>query len=192
MSLLTCPGRKHLYLPVLTSIVVISVVLLMLSSLCLAQIRWAADGVEVCDEAANQRYPRIAPDGTGGAIITWEDERGGNQDIYAQRVDSGGTPLWDADGMPVSTAAGSQCDQRLVSDGAGGTIITWEDERGGDWDIYAQRVDSDGERLWENVPGSGDYNGIPVCTAVNNQENPRLTTNGEGGAIITWQDFRCG
>lgn len=192
MSSLMCPGRNHPYLPVLTSIAVISVALLMLSSLCLAQTRWLPDGVEVCAEAAEQQSPRITPDGAGGAIIAWEDERGGNQDIYAQRVDSGGTPLWDADGMPVSTAAGSQCDQRLVSDGAGGTIITWEDERGGDWDIYTQRVDSAGERLWENGPGSGDYNGIPVCTAVNNQENPRITTNGEGGAIITWQDLRCG
>jgi len=192
MSSVISPGNTRKYLPVLAAVGIVSVALLMVSSLCLAQVRWTADGVEVCAEAAEQQCPRIAPDGAGGAIIAWWDMRNGNWDIYARRVDSGGTPLWGANGVPVCTAAGSQRDQRLVSDGAGGAIITWEDERAGDWDIYSQRVDSNGVRLWENGPGSGDYNGIPVCTAIGNQENPSLTTNGEGGAIITWQDFRCG
>lgn len=191
MTRVKSPGRSRL-LPVLAAIVVVSVALLMVSSLCLAQVRWAADGVELCSEAANQRYPRIAHDGAGGAIIAWWDRRDGNQDIYARRIDSDGTPLWEADGVPVCTAASDQYNQRLVSNGAGGAIITWEDDRDGNWDIYAQMVDSFGNRQWENVPGSGDYNGIPVCTAADDQKNPRLTTDGEGGAIITWQDYRSG
>ena len=36
-----------------------------------------------CEENA-----QICSDGTGGAIITWEDDRGGVCDIYAQRINS--------------------------------------------------------------------------------------------------------
>jgi hypothetical protein len=31
-----------------------------------------------------QLYPSIAMDGSGNFVITWEDERNGNSDIYAQ------------------------------------------------------------------------------------------------------------
>jgi len=37
-----------------------------------------------------QLYPSIAMDGSGNFIITWEDYRSGNYDIYAQRYNSGG------------------------------------------------------------------------------------------------------
>ena len=34
--------------------------------------------------------------------------------------------------------------------------------------------------------------GIAVSTAINNQVNPTMTTDGSGGTIITWQDKRNG
>ena len=42
--------------------------------------------------------------------------------------------------VPVSLAAGEKYDVFAVSDGAGGAIVAWEDERGGDADIYVQRI----------------------------------------------------
>ena len=46
-------------------------------------------------------------DGAGGAIIVWADERWGTADvdIYAQRIDGSGSPLWAANGAPVCTAS---------------------------------------------------------------------------------------
>ena len=38
--------------------------------------------------------PQLVSDGGGGAIIMWMDWRSGNADIYAQRVNGGGTVLW--------------------------------------------------------------------------------------------------
>jgi hypothetical protein len=38
----------------------------------------------------------------------------------------------------------------IVSDGSSGAIITWQDKRSGNYDIYAQRVFSDG-----SLPGPG-------------------------------------
>jgi len=34
----------------------------------------------------------ISSDGSEGAIITWEDERNGNPDIYAQKIDA----IWNS------------------------------------------------------------------------------------------------
>lgn len=33
---------------------------------------------------------------------------------------------------------------------------------------------------------------LPICTATNDQQYPQLTTDGQGGAIICWTDWRLG
>ena len=70
--------------------------------------QWTADGVALCTAANDQINPQIVSDGSGGAIITWQDYRGGNYDIYAQRVNASGAVQWTADGVAVCTAAYDQ------------------------------------------------------------------------------------
>lgn len=40
----------------------------------------------VCTAAGYQTYAAISSDGAGGAIVSWQDARAGNADVYAQRV----------------------------------------------------------------------------------------------------------
>ena len=47
--------------------------------------------------------------------------------------------------VPLCTAAGDQLSPTIVSDGAGGAIVTWHDYRSGSTDIYAQRVERIGQ-----------------------------------------------
>jgi hypothetical protein len=57
-------------------------------------------------------------------------------------VDASGTPQWTANGVALCTAANNQYTPTIVSDGAGGAIVTWPDLRSGTYlDIYAQRVE---------------------------------------------------
>ena len=49
-------------------------------------------------------------------------------------------PAWPLDGRAVRTGPLLQQTPALVSDGAGGAVITWLDARGGTGDIYAQHV----------------------------------------------------
>ena len=146
---------------------------------------WAADGVPICTSLQSQTNPQLVSDGAGGAIITWADQRSGPADIYAQRVDSNGAALWAADGVPICTASQLQTAPQLISDGVGGAIITWYDERSGPADIYAQRVNSSGGTTWT-------ADGVLICQASNQQYMPQLVSDGSGGAIITWYDQRIG
>jgi hypothetical protein len=74
---------------------------------------------------------------------------------------------------------------RIITDGQGGAIICWHDQRGAlnSFDIYAQRIDKDGFVLWT-------VNGNVVSDAWNSQSKPDMATDGEGGAIIVWTDTR--
>ncbi len=151
-------------------------------------ILWSSTGISICTVSGNQLNPQLVSDGAGGAIIVWQDDRSDttgqdeNYDIYSQRVNSNGSTLWILNGVAICTAANNQINPTLVSDGSGGSIITWQDDRNGNFDIYAQRVSSTGSTLWT-------INGIGICTIgfSYNQENPKLVSDGSGGAIITWQ-----
>ena len=145
---------------------------------------WTANGVAVCTAGGPRYDPHIISDNNGGAIIVWQDRRS-FYDVYAQRIDADGNSLWTADGVPVCLAPGYQAFPNLVPDGSGGAVISWQDLRDGNWDIYARRINSQGDTLW--TP-----NGVPICTLVNSQYNPRLTSDGQGGAVIAWEENRTG
>ena len=144
---------------------------------------WTTDGILVCNGAAMQEHPELTGDGAHGAIICWHDHRSGNLDIYAQRVSAGGAALWAATSVAVSTDGESQEEPEICSDGAGGAIIAWQDERALGSDIYAQRIDGSGNVLWAT-------DGVAVSTAAGSQAGYRVATDGEGGAIVTWYDSR--
>ncbi len=144
---------------------------------------WYTDGVTICEASNAQEYPQIASDGSGGAIVTWTDLRDDGGDIYAQRVYSDGTVAWASDGVSLCVDSNIQHDQEIVSDGSGGAIVTWMDYRDSQWDIYAQRVDSSGNALWQD-------DGVPLCSFNWHQQDPQIVSDGAGGAIVTWEDYR--
>jgi predicted lipoprotein with Yx(FWY)xxD motif len=148
-------------------------------------IQWTVDGVAICMEGNQQSEPQICSDGGGGAIITWRDSRGANDDIYAQRVNSNGVVQWAADGVAICTASNTQIQPQICGDGSGGAIIMWIDYRGADADIYAQRVNSNGVVQWTT-------DGVAICTAIHNQGEPQICSVEGGSAIITWKDSRSG
>src|SRR5262245_57730246 len=147
---------------------------------------WPANGRALCTGATSSS-PQIASDGAGGAIVTWHDLRGATADIYAQRVLASGAvaPAWPANGRVLCTAAGTQANPTIVPDGAGGAIVTWEDSRSSNIDVYAQRVLSSG-----TVDPGWPVDGRALCTAAYDQTTPQMVTDGAGGAIVKWSDTR--
>ena len=162
---------------------------------------WAEGGVAVCAETGHQRFINVIPDGADGSIVAWQDMRGASPAIYAQKLDAEGAPQWAPGGVVVCAVADGPYSpgqyspksyyytgKYIVSDGSGGAIITWVDNRNGSYDsfhIYSQRISSDGETLWAD-------GGVEICTAVYKQNTPRIVSDGAGGGIIVWEDYRGG
>src|SRR5439155_21813667 len=63
--------------------------------------------------------------------------------------------------------------------------IAWEDHRGSTSDIYVQHVDRAGSIQW--AP-----DGVALCAAAGDQFAPKCITDGAGGAMVTWEDYRSG
>ncbi len=148
-------------------------------------VEWLSNGALICNATDTQRYPRLCSDTYGGAIITWEDDRAPTTDIYAQRITSDGTINWTSNGISICDDGSLQNDPVICSDLLGGAYIVWQDDRSGNWDIYAQRVNSSGHAQWAEK-------GIPVCNMPNNQDSPQICSDGTQGVIIVWNDLRTG
>lgn len=145
---------------------------------------WTANGVAMCTATGGQASPYVIDDGGGGAIVTWEDPRSGDIDVYARAINFLGTPVWTVNGVGVAVAPNLQRRPRIITDGAAGAIVTWEDF-GSDplGDIYAQRLNAAGIALWQ-------AGGTAVCFATGQQRDPVIATDGAGGVIVTWWDNR--
>ncbi|MFX1455647.1 MAG: hypothetical protein ACFFDB_09765 [Promethearchaeota archaeon] len=145
------------------------------------------DGFALCSAEGDQGrivgIPQACSDGFGGAIIIWGDERNGNRDIYAQHIDEAGRMMWALNGINISSNIDDEDDPQIISDGFGGAIIVWEIYISGSYDILAQRIASNGTSLWGNSP-------VIVCNATGPQIRPKICSDNDGGAIITWHDDR--
>ncbi|MBA7693484.1 hypothetical protein ES703_102066 [subsurface metagenome] len=150
---------------------------------------WGEQGILVYDTAPDPRWAKLVSDGAGGAVIVWEDNRGPDTDIYAQRISSDGRLLWPDMGVAVASASNAQLGPQIISDGMGNLIVVWVQSPGtsyyvGDTDIYAQKINSNGEPLWTAKKG------IPVCMAAGSQGYPQVASDGSGGCIVVWHDTR--
>jgi len=122
--------------------------------------------------------PCIVSDGLGGAIIVSMELDG---KIKAQRIDHEGKPMWSEDGITICNTLNKCSGSNVLADGSGGAIIVWADNRAtyGRYDIYAQRISSEGEILWQE-------GGIPVCAPQHRQTTPQVVSDGSDGAIVAW------
>ncbi len=147
-------------------------------------IRWAPGGVEVSSRSGRQYSAVAVPDLAGGCLVFWMDHQGTNEQIYGQHLDSSGNRLWGTAGMAVCPYSGNQLLPNAVSDGSGGAVVAWIDDRNDigneDSDIYAQRITKQGTRLY---PADGSL----VCYATTPESYPYMLSDGSGGAFICWR-----
>lgn len=141
---------------------------------------WTQNGVGICTTTSSKAFPQIVSDGSGGAIVAWSEYRT-TWNIYAQRVDATGAILWGASGTAVCDFVGAQRYPLIVTDGAGGAIIVWYDDRNGNSDVYVQRVDASGAAQWT-------ANGVALTTASGDQYHYGIASDGAGGAIVSMRD----
>lgn len=94
-------------------------------------------------------------------------------------------PIVFGEGLIICNSPNKQFFPVVISDGAGGAVFAWEDGRNGeDLDIYIQRVDANGNTLWQK-------NGIPVCQEPYNQRQVNVVLSIDG-FMLFWLDNRSG
>lgn len=120
------------------------------------------------------------PDGAGGAYIAWSNyDAAYIIDVYVQRVNSACEPLW-AEPVRLTLTPDDDILFGLTSNSDGCCIATWRAGEFGQFDVSGARICGDGSVSWN----------LPVCNAQNEQDNPDVAADGQGGAYFVWTDKR--
>ena len=87
------------------------------------------------------------------------------------------------DGAPIRQGVHIEWYRTLAPGNQGEAIFVWSDTRFGMRNIFAHKINQDGDLLW------GDL-GATVTNLPGRQEDPVSITDGTGGAYVAWVDYR--
>lgn len=90
---------------------------------------------------------------------------------------------WQLDGIAIRQGVHIEWQRTADLDDSDEFIFAWSDTRQGGRDVYIQKINESGEKLW------GD-NGLTVVEQIGRQEDPILIADGQGGAYIVWVDYK--
>ena len=96
--------------------------------------------------------------------------------IFATGFDSG-------DGAPIRQGVHIEWYRTVSPGNSGEAIFVWSDTRYGMRNIFAHKINQDGELLWGE-------SGAVVTDLPGRQEDPVSITDGNGGVFIAWVDYR--
>ncbi len=147
---------------------------------------WATNGIAITGMEGDESYNTMWADGTGGLIIGFVHSLVGTETLYVKRFLSSGQMAW-AQSLTLSPSTGVQNKIKMAPINNDSFVFTWMDFRNTHPDIYAQRVDLSGSRLWPDPFIVYSDNGQPSPAP---QENPRIVQTSDNGVIIVWEDKR--
>ncbi|MBM3326698.1 MAG: T9SS type A sorting domain-containing protein [Calditrichaeota bacterium] len=137
--------------------------------------------------SGNAVEPAAIPRLDSSFTVYWLDGRfgGAGQVPFIQTVRDRGDHCeitMPVNGRPVLTGTvGGGLHPSACADGAGGTIMAWEDRRGGEvFSIYIQRLNANGDMLWGE-------SGRKVADFEWEQAWPFVCSDGAGGAYVAWR-----
>ncbi len=161
-------------------------------------------------------YFTLTADGTGGAILTWDDmssrlvDQAGPIPFYSQRISSSGEFLWK-DTIVATGSYGRHGVEfpRVFADGTGGTIFAWNNSKPyfkglHDDFLRVQKISPDGRRLWGDegklVVSSSPYREVTTQDIAAGIKGTitrswptweglcEIASDGAGGVIIVWSE----
>lgn len=137
----------------------------------------------VSDDAAACLAPSAARNIEGEILITWQDYRNGDADVYAQRFDSLARRIGTNQRINDDGAHALQGSPRLAADNRVGFLVMWPDNRiDGAWKFYYHRL---GDPAARNV-------------LIDSAQRKAMTTVISGvclandSAVFAWKDYRAG
>ena len=144
--------------------------------------------IVVDDGAVSRHHPRLHGSGSfildTAAVVVWCDDRSGESQVRAQRVNWSGAREWGPHGVLVAPTGAPQSEPDILRLPDGSTLVAWIDERSGGRDVYVTRILSDGS----TAPGWPE-SGFALEDRVEESSGPRLIGQMNGAtSFVLWEE----
>ena len=118
----------------------------------------------------------------GNSFYTALTYQGASKIIYQQLISDKGNLLWGVDGKLLSFQKGSQTNPQFAFVDSS-VVVSWTNEFEKTKDVFIQRFDVQGNRLWGN-------NGKRIMNIKGNQFGQRIVYDQKNGVVLGWFDKR--
>ncbi len=143
---------------------------------------WGNEGKLITYQRGSQTNPQFVF-ADSSVVVSWTNEFEKLKEVFIQRFDMNGNPLWIKNGKKIINIVGNQFGQRLIYDNKGGVIIAWIDKKDNDSyaNLYIQKVDLKGNFIW-------NPEGVKISSSQKLQKSYlNLVSDNEGGAIAIFR-----
>ena len=138
---------------------------------------WGQEGISVDDSVDNSPPALLLLNFDNTVTVFWDTEWWPNDDLYLQRYTLQGDQVWQ-EHLKVSEYTSPKGRAGIVQSDNNSNIIVWGETRDSSA-MYAQKIDSLGNKLWNS-------NDIMIMSHSPYGE-PKVITDGNGGAIVIWR-----
>ncbi len=147
--------------------------------------QWPSDPMEnlaVSSASGEQAIPKVATSESGITYIAWFSNTSGNYDVMLHKLDVFGNTLWEDNGILISNhpAMSWLTEWDMTVDHTDCAILTFQDIRNGDNDVFAYRISPDGEFTWGE-------DGIEMSTGPAFDVDPKVCITIANNACFAWQ-----
>ena len=146
------------------------------------QLLWGEEGKLLTHQPGSQTNPQFAFVDSS-VVVSWTNEYEKLKDVFIQRFDVRGNPMWENNGKKIINIKGNQFGQRIVYDQKDGVVIAWIDKRqnNSDANLYIQKIDLKGKFVW-------DQSGVMISSSHNMEKSYlNLVPDGDGGAVAVFK-----
>jgi hypothetical protein len=134
---------------------------------------WGTAALIETDDTGDAYGPRIAGNGSGGAIAVWTQWDGSYYTTTANMYSPLTGWLWP---VPIETTTGDMSDTRIAFDPSGNAMSVWCQYDGAKYNIWANRY----------VRGTGWSSAFSVETSADNARGAQVGLDDSGKAMVIW------
>jgi hypothetical protein len=156
---------------------------------------WGSDykvSVSVLGEQMNAKVlvdRDTAGDGSAAnnSYVFWQSNHAGSFEVYLSKFDKDHVPVFAERQINEDGGSLGQYEPAAAYDGTAAFYVAWTDDRNAQPDIYMQKIDKNGNRLWA---GDKEVNDDSFASA--RRTLPTVAYGGDAAIYISWQDTRNG
>ena len=146
---------------------------------------WGGDARPVVSKRGIQSNPKIY--GTSPFYVVWEEGVGRQRRLYLQKVTDDALLIFDKEGVLISDFQHDAIESDLALGSREDAIVCFQDDKDGNFDIYAQRISKGGGRVWGDL---GKVINNVMGSVV--QKNFQATLDDDGSFYFAFEDKRFG
>ncbi len=141
------------------------------------------NGIKVAEDwETNYEVSALIPNGSHGAIVGWHKKNSPDDScapFRIQWIESDGNLPW---GDPLELVNGDVCKMDMVYVDQG-VVMVW---RGTSWQLYAQKIGTDGSRMWDGDINTGGMQDVQLNNIFANPYYPQVIKDHNDNLIFTW------